>query len=419
MIRHLASRWPLTSALMLSGLLALAGSPAQAIEPVGAAAFNVKTDLDLAALTRDNFEATVTAAVKPGGEVVFYDFADTLCEPLAAKAAEFAKATGVAVQHVCVDGDAATQQLIAAQQAGAKAPADLFFGPNGNMRALTQAGVIANIPLADLLPNAAGLDPEAARRSRGFEHGGTVLPFHRNQTVLAYNSANVDQVPQTLDELFAVAKAHDAKVAITNPTEGGSGSGFIESALLALAPECKDDLYNFGLTETEAKAVAARCMPAVIDYFRAQKPLITFTNGNEDSIKALVNNVVMFATVWEDDLYTLASKGLVQKTVRPFLLESGQVGDGDGLFVLASTTQLPAALLFANYLMSDDVQVAKMEQTGSRTARFDLQTAGKIPERLASFLLPDKEYHERTRPRINGLIADEASDLFVKQVIAQ
>jgi hypothetical protein len=68
------------------------------------------------------------------------------------------------------------------------------------------------------------LDPEAARRSRVFEHGGTVLPFHRNQTVLAYNWANVDQVPQTLDELFA-AEAEGGKVAITIPTEGGSGSG--------------------------------------------------------------------------------------------------------------------------------------------------------------------------------------------------
>jgi hypothetical protein len=33
--------------------------------------------------------------------------------------------------------------------------------------------------------------------------------------------------------------------------------------------------------------------------------------------------------------------------------------------------------------------------------------------------LPDEEYRERTRPRINGLITDEASDLFVKEVIAQ
>jgi ABC-type uncharacterized transport system YnjBCD substrate-binding protein len=416
MLRSLASSLMLSSALAL-----LAVCPVHAVEPVGSDKFNFETSIDMTKLSRDNFEEVVEGAMQANGgsELVFYDFADTLCEPLAKKAAEFTKDTGVAVKHVCVEGEAATQQLIAAKQADSKGPADLFFGPNGSMRALSDAGVIANVSLVDLLPNASDLDPDAARRSRGFAHGGTVVPFHRNQTVLAYNSAQVDQVPQTLDALFDNAKEHDAKVAVTNPTEGGSGSGFIESALLALAPECKDDLYNFDLSEADAKAVAGRCMPAVVAYFKERKPLITFTNGNEDSLKALVNNVALFATVWEDDLYTLASKGLVQKTVRPFLLESGQVGDGDGLFVVAATGNFPGALLFANYLMGDDVQVAKMEDTGSRTARLDLQTAGKIPDRLASFLLPDKEYHERTRPRINGLISDEASDIFVKEVIAQ
>jgi multiple sugar transport system substrate-binding protein/putative spermidine/putrescine transport system substrate-binding protein len=106
---------------------------------------------------------------------------------------------GLRLASIGVEGEAATQQLIPARQAGVEAPANLFFGPNGNMRALTQAGVIANIgPLIDLLPNAAGLDSEAARRSRGFEHGSTGLSFHPNQTVLAYDSAKVDQVPQTL-----------------------------------------------------------------------------------------------------------------------------------------------------------------------------------------------------------------------------
>jgi ABC-type uncharacterized transport system, periplasmic component len=79
-------------------------------------------------------------------------------------------------------------------------------------------------------------------RSRGFEHGGTVLPFHRNQTVIAYDSAKIAEPPSGLVEIFDYAKAHDLKVAVTNPTKGGSGSGFVESALLALAPECKRSL---------------------------------------------------------------------------------------------------------------------------------------------------------------------------------
>jgi multiple sugar transport system substrate-binding protein/putative spermidine/putrescine transport system substrate-binding protein len=105
-------------------------------------------------------------------------------------------------------------------------------------------------------------------------------------------------------------------------------------------------------------------------------------------------------------------------TVKPFLLQSGEVGDGDGIFITATTTKAEASLLFANYLMSDDVQITKMEQEGSRTARLDLPFANKIPDKLAKFLVPEDEYRSRTRPRINGLITEAASDLFAKDVIA-
>ena len=95
------------------------------------------------------------------------------------------------------------------------------------------------------------------------------------------------------------------------------------------------------------------------------------------------------------------------------------MGDGDGLFVVASTQKLEAALLYANFLMNDKVQIDKLEQTGSRTARLKLQTQGKIPDNLAKFLVVDSLYHARTRPRINGQITNAAADLFVLEIIAK
>ena len=400
--------------------LVLSTGTAWAVDPIGGDKFNVATQIDLFKVNRGNFADMVTPVAKKenGSELVFYDFADNFCDLMAEKAATFTKDTGIPVKHVCVEGDAATQQVIAAKQAGQPAPVDVFFGPNGQVRAMTLAGAIANIPLVDLLPNAGKLDDAAARRSRGYEHGGTVVPFHRNQTSLAYNSATIKDPPQTIDALFQLAASQGFKVAITNPTEGGSGSGFIESLMLAMAPDCKNDLYDFSIDEAKAKATAARCMAPVIKFINAQKDHITFTNGNTESLQALADGVVPIATVWEDDLYSQAAKGLMPPTVKPYLLQSGEVGDGDGVFITASTTKAEASLLFVNYLMSDDVQVAKMEEKGSRTARLDLEFTNKIPDKLAKFLVPDDEYRSRTRPRINGLITDAASDLFAKDVIA-
>lgn len=405
------------AALVALALLLSVYLPAWGINPVSGGSFNVQSRIDLRALTRANFYAVVTPVAKTESGVVFYDFADTLCELLAKEVTDFSRSTGIGVKHVCVDGDVATQQLIAEKQAGKSASADVFFLPNNNVRIMTGAGLVANLPLVDLLPNASDVDPAVARESRGYLHGGTALPFHRNQTSLAYNSQFVPTPPETLDALYDFAKTHPGKVAITTPGRGGSGSGFLETALLALAPQCRKDLYTYGISDAQAAETAARCMPPVLDYFRKLKPYVTFTNGNEASVQAVANNSAYVATVWEDDLYTLASKGLVPPTVHPMLLRTGQVGDGDAMIIVATTTKLEASLLLADFLMSDKVQIDKLEQTGSRTARLSLKTRGQIPANMAPFLLSDAVYHQRTATRINGVISDAAVKIFVQEIL--
>src|SRR3989454_1500988 len=400
------------SATLVIGLVVLVDPSAWAVNPVGSGDYNVQSHIDLRGLTRANFDAVVTPVAKTQSNVVFYDFADTLCELLAKEVAEWSRSTGIGVKHVCVDGDVATQQLIAEKQAGKPASADVFFLPNNNVRLMTGAGLVANLPLVDLIPNARDVDASVARESRGYLHGGTALPFHRNQTSLAFNGRFVPTPPETLDALADFAKGHSGKVAITTPGRGGSGSGFLESVLLALAPECRKDLYTYGISNAQAADIAARCMPPVLAYFQKIKPNVTFTNGNEASVQAVANNTAYIATVWEDDLYTLASKGLVPPSVHPFLLKTGQVGDGDAMIILSTTSKLEASLLLANFLMGDKVQIDKLEQTGSRTARVDLKTRGQIPAKMAPFLVPDAMYHERTETRINSAISDAAVKIF-------
>ena len=63
--------------------------------------------------------------------------------------------------------------------------------------------------------------------------------------------------PKSFPELLAFAKANPQKVAITNPTKGGSGSGFLESAILAMtSKDCQARLYDYTLTPAEAEAWA-------------------------------------------------------------------------------------------------------------------------------------------------------------------
>jgi putative spermidine/putrescine transport system substrate-binding protein len=190
-------------------LAALSAGSVGAEQPVGADAFNVDSPVDLMSLTPDTFETTLAPAAE-GTEIVFYDFTESF-GPLFIDnliPAFNAKYPGITVTHLSIAGDAAVQQLIAAHEAGADAPADVFFMPNGQVRVANEAGVIANLPLHTMLPAAPDLAEEAATKSRGYFHGGIVAPFHRNQTAIGFDTRSIAaaDVPLTFEAILDWAR---------------------------------------------------------------------------------------------------------------------------------------------------------------------------------------------------------------------
>lgn len=394
---------------------------ALAAEPVGAPSFNVTTTIDLKALTPATFVDTLTPKAKAEGEIVFYDFTESF-GPLFNEhlIPRFEKKYGLKVKHVQA-GPQAVQQLVAAKEAGQPSPADVYFIGNGNIRTAYEAGIIANLPLNTLLPSAQDLDQLAATVARGYKHGGIVVPFHRNITAIGFDTrfVKLGGEPKTFADLMAYAKANPGKVAFTNPARGGSGQGILESAILAFATEpCKARLYDFSVTPDEAKAWAeSDCMTPVIDWFKAIRPSVEITNGNTDTLTLIANGQAHVGTVWEDQTYDFSKRGLVPPTVRVRLLENGQVGDGDGLMIPAGTTKLAGALLFTDFLVSDEAQLLKLELNGSRSARTKLDVAAAIRPEMLEKLIPAEQYATLARPRIVATISSAATARFVAAIL--
>src|SRR5262245_37524995 len=216
---------------MAAGFIALAAAmPAMAADPVGADQFNIKTDIDLKALTAANFYNVLVQKAQEQKSIVFYDFGESEKDLFAEIISRFEKKYGVTVDYHQVDGEQAVQQLIAAHSAGQPSPTDVFWMPNGQVRVANEAGIIANLPLNTMLPSAPDLNENAATISRGYQHGGVVAPFHRNQTAIGYDTRVVvpGSEPKTFADLLSFAKANPKKMAVTDPTQGGSGSGFLE-----------------------------------------------------------------------------------------------------------------------------------------------------------------------------------------------
>ena len=409
------------AALLASVLICGALAPAVAAEPVGAPEFNIKTSFDLKALTTANFYDVLKPVAKQEGSLVFYDFSETHQQFFDQIRAGFENKYGVTIEYHQVDGEQSVQQLIAAKQAGRPSPVDVFFVPNGSVRVADQAGIIANLPLNQMLPSAQDLDPNAATVSRGYVHGGKVVPYHRNLTAIAFDTRVVPpgSEPKTLAELAAYAKANPQKVAITDPTKGGSGTGFLETAILALSPkDCQSRLYDYTVTPAEAETWAeGRCLDPVIAYFKSLKPNVEFTNGNSDTLNLFANGEITVGTVWEDMVLDFIGRGLLSDQVKARLLTDGEVGDGDGVMIPSGATHPAAALLFVDYLMSDDVQLRKLGVNGSRSARTSLDPRKALSPEIVARLVPQDQYTTYARPRIVGTISDAASARFVRDIL--
>ena len=410
------------AALLASAIFSAALVPALAVEPVGAPEFNIKTGIDLKTLAPANFYEVLVPAATADGAVVFYDFGESEKDLFAEIIRRFeAKYPGVKIDYHQVDGEQAVQQLIAAKTAGQPSPVDIFWMPNGQVRVANEAGVIANLPLNTMLPSAPDIAENPATVSRGYVHGGVVAPFHRNQTAIGFDTRSVPlgSEPKSFPELLAFAKANPQKVAITNPTKGGSGSGFLETAILAMtAKDCQARLYDYTLTQAEAEAWAAGpCLDPVMNYFKELKPVVEFTNGNSDTLNLVANGQAVVATVWEDMVFDFIGRGLLPPQVKARLLTEGEVGDGDGAMIPSGATKLAGALLFMDYLMSDEVQLYKLSVNGSRSARTKLDIAAVLAPEVVDRLVPQDQYDQLARPRIVGTVTDAASKRFVAEIL--
>jgi putative spermidine/putrescine transport system substrate-binding protein len=410
---------------LLATVVAFVPSFALAFDPVGGGGYNVASTVDLTALTPETFESSLLPVALTQGTIVFYDFTESF-KPLFADnliPAFEAKYPGIKVGYYPVNGETAVQQLIAAKEAGQPSPVDVFFMPNGQVRVSNEAGVIANLPLNAMLPAAPDLAEQAATVSRGYVHGGVVVPYHRNQTAIGYDTRAIaaTDVPLTFADLLVWAKANPGKFAMTSPAKGGSGGGFLESAILALASDdCVAQAKDFSLTPDQAKAWAAGpCLEPVMTYFNDFKGSVEITNGNTDTLTLIANGVATVGTVWEDQTFDYIGRGLLPPSVRVTLLESGLVGDGDGIMIPSGTERVEAALIFVNWLMSDEAQVAKTSLNGSRTARTGLDLAGAVSAEMADRLIPTAVFQERSRARIAGVVSSAATDRFVADVLQQ
>lgn len=410
-------------ALLTASIALLMTTTAFAVEPIGSDKFNTDPGFDLTTVNADNFHDVIVPLAKKEGAVTLYDFTDSF-GPLFNDhlIPEFEAKYGIKVTYVRGEGAAANQQLIAAHQAGAKAPADAYFVSSGGIPLLMGAGVIANVPLNQLLASGPGINEKIATVTSGIEHGGAFLPFHRNQTDIVFDTRVIpaESAPTDLDTLAAWAKANPGKFIVTSPSGGGSGNGFMQAIAFAkiTGDDCRTIFTKWDVTKEEADAYAASdCTKPLWDYYKDLLPSVEVTNGNSDTLNLIATGAGAVGTAWEDMVYDFTGRGLLPPTVRQTLLSEGMVGGGDGLFFPVNGEHPAAGLLMLDFLMSKDVQLEKLSINGSRSALTDIDPAATFTPEQVARLIPTDQFATRAMERMPAILNTGLVDYFTANVL--
>lgn len=164
-------------------------------------------------------------------------------------------------------------------------------------------------------------------------------------------------------------------------------------ALNYLTGDCRTALTDYSKTLQQAEdwAMTSECLTPVWDYYRRLLKVAELTNGNADTLNLINNQQLYMGTVWEDQVMSFLGNKQLPETFRLTLLEKGQVGSGDAMFVPANAKHVAAALLLIDMAMSKEFQTFKLETKASRSPRTDI-TNDLIPAALQDHVLPKSVY---------------------------
>ncbi|MFQ5812506.1 MAG: extracellular solute-binding protein [Anaerolineae bacterium] len=300
-------------------------------------------------------------------------------------AESFEKETGV--QVTVVSGSAeGTYQKLAAEKEG-RGTVDLWLLSAPQVQPAVEGGLLYG-PLMERLPNAENVHPFDAQYAEGFEHGGYVAPAWRNQAVFAYDSQFVAEPPASLADLERWVQANPRRFTYCDPARGGSGQAFVNSALYWLTGEPQRYFGHFD------QAIVDEEWPRLWAWLRDIGPYVVYAAGNDDALEKLARGEVWIAATWEEMFLQWHADGRLSVSVRAYVPESGLPGGADFLGVPANASNKAAALLFMNYLLTQESQNILMDVLRMRPVRTDVP----IPESLAQLMIPREEFERYRLP---------------------
>jgi len=342
----------------------------------------------------------VVEAAKTEGSLTFYAWWGEEFWRTAAKDFEAKHAIKVTV----VTGDrTANIGKVVAEAASATGSIDAILVGGVELKSLLDAKALYG-PLVGVIPDTDKLDQKLSKTQEGYATGGYLVPVYRNQTGFVYDPEKVPNPPQTWAEFTAWLDAHPGQFAFNDPSKGGSGQAFVQTAILNILGDAGK--YE-GDTELDKAKVAD--WGKVWDWFNANEDKFTITSSNNDSLDRVNQGEVLMAAAWDDDTAVALSKGTLFKRAKLYIPAFGMPGGGDSLGIPANAPHKAAAMLFVAYLIQPEVQKQLNATIGSYLARTDISGENA--------LIPEEQRQKNGRAWLPGPYKSCFIQQFVSEVL--
>jgi putative spermidine/putrescine transport system substrate-binding protein len=256
-------------------------------------------------------------------------------------------------------GNAIVQLLMTEKQAGRDSNIDMMWINGETFYQLKQIGGLYG-PFVDRLPNAQFIDLDNPFIGNDFQEpiNGMEAPWGNVQMTLIYDSARVENLPQSRSELLAFAKANPQKFTFDNHF---TGMTFLKALLIDIAGGQEELAGKFN--EEKYKKYSTKLWR----YLNQLKPYL-WRNGNvfPESVAQMhqlfsTGELLMTMSNNDAEVDNKINEGLFPETARAYVPDFGTIQNSHYLGIAGNAADKAAAMVVINFMISPVAQLKKQD----------------------------------------------------------
>ena len=321
----------------------------------------------------------IVEMAKKEGKVVWYGFGSTYERDFFTRLAQmFKEKYGIDVEYVHGSWFDTVQKIISEKEAGKEVgDIDLVLAWSKPFAMAYEAGAVWDVNLAEIVPNAKGIPFVARYFHDMYPTNGRHLPILAWWVGFLYRKdmyTYPDDLPKSFDELLDWVKNHPGQFTYCDPNKGGSGHTFLIGlaewfygydtfAFAEFDEQRAHDIFyspgKYGMTFWEYLNELEKYMYQPGNYPQGNKATIELFEAGE------VTLIPMWISITMQEVKT---GRLDPNWVGMYIPEPTMPGPFDGVFIPYNAPHKAAALVFINFLLSDEVQALIPQEIGAYPA---------------------------------------------------